>query len=235
MGLNIARGLVKDLSGINKFGFADSVNSSWTDISIGSVGYPTIADKVSVVSTSGDDAAGGAGAYEIEIQGLDAAGYHAVEIMAVTGTAPILSTGDFQRVYRMKVCKAGTAGGSVGELIASIGGIEVSRIDPEFDNQTLQAAFTVPVDKTGYITSLTISAAKDNSPVMAAIYVREPGIDTVFNVKQLVNIFRNTTTIEFRVPIKVSSMSDIVVRAKADTSNVEVSASWNMILEQNRT
>jgi hypothetical protein len=235
MGLNIARGLVKDLSGLNKFGFSDSINSSWDNVSIGGLYYPDVASLVSVVSASDEDKPSGTGAWTMKIEGLAVDGTEQEETITLDGTSPVVSTNEYLRVFRMFIETADTTDGAADVIVASIAGNEISRIDPEYDNQTLQAAYTVPEGKTAYITSMTISAAKDNAAVMAGLFVKDSGPNAVFSVKQIVNIFRNTTTIEFRTPIKITSLSDIVIKAKSDASNVEVSGTFNMVLENNRT
>ena len=235
MGLNIARGLVKDLSGINKFGFSNTINSTWDYVSVGSIHFPDTALPVSVVSDSDSDKPTGLGAWTVEVQGLDAAGLHQVENVTLDGLTPVSTVNPFLRVYRMSVDTASSDSGGIGMITASIDGNEVSRIDPAYDNQTLQAVFTVPSDKTGYITSMTISAAKDNAAIMAGLFIRSPGVNKVFKVKQLVDIYRDTTTIEFRTPIKVESLSDIAIKSRSDNSNVEVCGTFNMVMETNRT
>lgn len=236
LGINIAKDLVRGTDSINKFGYNPTANVVWETIWTPGIPmvYPNNSTNVSITSTSADDTPLGTGAQTVLLEGLDA-DYNAItETVTLNGLGPVMSTNNFIRLSRMLVASAGSAMGSVGIIKAYIDGVQVSEISNAYDNQSLQATYTIPKGKTGYITGMMCNAGKANKSCMVGLFVREStfGDSGVFHVKQLMELFRNTVNINFDVPIKVPEKSDIELRAKGE-GPMGVGGTFSIILEDN--
>ena len=223
-------------SHVNKFGFNDNVPTDFEVIAIGSANftYPTSADIVSVVSDDTDDADGGSGARTVSLEGLDNDYNSISETVTLDGTNSVSTNGSFLRVFRMRIETAGSSGGSEGTVIATIDGNEIARIDPDFDNQTLQAIYTVPAGKKAYLLRMQVTSTKDNKAAMVGLFTRSSAADSVFTVKQLVEIYRNTVVVDFPVPLEIDEKSDIELRGKnLNSGNVSIGGTFDLILVDN--
>jgi len=229
-GLAIATGEIENAISINKFGYNDTVGTSFETVQVGSANfvYPTTAATVSIVSDETTDDDGDTGANTVLLQGLDGDYNVITETVTMDGTNSVTTNASFLRIFRMSVETAGSSEASDGTITASIGGNVQATIDPEYDNQTLQAAYTVPAGYKGYISRLHVTSTKDNKAVMVGIFVRKPG--SVFQVKYIVEMYRNEITARFDVPIVVDEKSDIEIRAKnLNSGTVSVGAAFDLI------
>lgn len=230
----IARGLLRGASHINKFGFNDEIPTTFEVIAVGSSNftYPTTAGVVTVTSDEGADDLASTGARTVNLQGLDG-DYNQISVTVdMDGTNNVVTTQTFLRLFRMSVETAGSTGGAEGTITASIGGNEMGRIDPEYDNQSLQANYTVPAGKVGLLTRMQATSTKDNKAAMVGLFVKEPG--SVFKVKQLIEIYRNNVVVDFPVPLVIPEKSDIELRGKnLNTGNVSVGGTFDLILLDN--
>jgi len=231
-GIGVAKNAFPNLSGIQKFGFNDTVGTSFETIQVGSANfvYPTTAATASVVSDETTDDDGDTGARTVLLQGLDNDYNIITETVTMDGTNPVTTDASFLRIFRMSVETAGSSEGCDGTITASIGGNVQATIDPEYDNQTLQAAYTVPAGKRGYLTRLHITSTKDNKAAMVGVFVRKPG--SVFQIKYVVEVYRNEVTANFDIPIVVDQKSDIEIRGKnLNTGNVSIGSAFDLLLE----
>jgi hypothetical protein len=232
--LDIAKGNIAGLSSVNKFGFNDQVPTSFEVIALGSANftYPTSAGTVTVVSDDADDTSAGTGARTIKIQGLDGNYDFQEETITMNGTTNVNSTNTFLRVNRMEVLTAGSSNGMEGTITATIGGNEQSRMEAEYDNQTLQANYTIPAGKTGYLTRIQATSTKDNKAAFVGLFTRE--LNSVFKIKQLFEIYRNSVVVDFTVPLVIPEKTDIELRGKNEGSgNVSIGGTFDIILEDN--
>lgn len=235
-GVHIARGGVASVSHINKFGFNDQVPTTFEVIAVGSANftYPTTAGVVTVVSTDANDDDGDTGARTVSLEGLDGDYNQITETVTLNGTTNVTSTKSFLRLFRMKVETAGSSDGGEGIITATIGGNELGRIDPEFDNQTLQAAYTIPAGKTGYLIRMQTTSTKDNKAAMVGFFTRSSNADSVFSVKQLIEVYRNSVVVDFPVPIEIPAKTDVELRGKnLDSGNVSIGGTFDLILVDN--
>ena len=232
--LDIAKGNIAGLSSVNKFGFNDQVPTSFEVIALGSANftYPTSAGTVTVVSDDADDTSAGTGARTIKIQGLDGNYDFQEETITMNGTTNVTSTNTFLRVNRMEVLTAGSSNGMEGTITATIGGNEQSRMEAEYDNQTLQANYTIPAGKTGYLTRIQATSTKDNKAAFVGLFTRE--LNSVFKIKQLFEIYRNNVVVDFTVPLVIPEKTDVELRGKNEgTGNVSIGGTFDLILEDN--
>ena len=234
--LNIARNLIRDTSHINKFGFNDNVGTDFEVIGVGSANfvYPTTAAVASVVSTDANDDDGDTGARTLSIQGLDGNYNDITETVTLNGTSAVTTTATFLRIFRARIETAGTSEGAEGTITVSVGGNEIARLDPVYDNQTLQAAYTVPAGKTAYLIRIQATSTKDNKAAMVGLFTRSSNADSVFTVKQLIEVYRNSVVVEFPVPLKITEKTDIELRGKnLNTGNVSIGGTFDLILMDN--
>jgi len=231
-GISVQRGLVQGFTAINKFGFNDQVPTDWEVIALGSANftYPTSAGVVTLVSDDANDTSDGTGGRTVKIQGLDANYNLLEETLTLNGTTNVTTTNSFLRIFRMSVETAGSSGGIEGDVTAIIGGNEQSRMEAEYDNQTLQANYTVPANKRAYLTRIQVTSTKDNKAAFVGLFTREIG--SVFKVKQLVEIYRNSVVIDFPAPILIPEKTDIELRGKNEsTGNISIGGTFDLFLE----
>ena len=231
--IQISAGNVHGTSHINKFGFNDTVGTDWEPIQVGSSSfvYPTSAGTATVVSDDTDDTSAGTGARTVEIQGLDSDYNQITETVTMNGTTNVVSTKSFLRVFRARVITAGSSGGADGTITVTVGGNVLATLDPTYDNQTLQAAYTVPAGKTAYLIRMQATSTKDNKAAMVGIFTKSDAADSVFTVKQLVEMYRNNVVVDFPVPLKIEEKTDIELRGKnLNTGNVSVGGTFDLIL-----
>ncbi len=233
----IAAGEVPGYSHINKFGYNDEIPTTFELITTPSTNivYPTTAAVVSVVSDdANDDFPSGTGARTVSIQGLDADYNLQSDTLELDGTNAVTTTNTYIRVFRAGVETAGSSGGAEGTISFSIGGNVQCTIDPEYDNQTLHAAYTIPAGKTGYLTRLQVTSTKDNKAGMVGFFQREFGTDKVFKVKQLIEVYRNSVVVDFPVPLKLTEKSDLELRGKnLNSGNISLGGTFDLILVDN--
>ena len=230
----IARGLIRGASHINKFGFNDQIPTTFEVIYVGSANftYPTTAGVVTLTSDEGADDIAGTGARTVKIQGLDN-NYNEISVTVdMDGTGNVVTTQTFLRLFRMGVETAGSSERAVGVITATIGGNEMARIDPEYDNQTLQANYTIPAGKIGLLKRIQATSTKDNKAAMVGLFTKEPG--GVFKVKQLIEVYRNSVVIDFPIPLVIPEKTDIELRGKnLNSGNVSIGGTFDLILLDN--
>ena len=252
-GIHIANGQMLNTQHINKFGYNAGVPSSWELIAVNSnnITYPTTADVVSLVSTHADDDGTDLqndGAFTVKIDGLDANYNEQSVTVTLTGQSAVTTAGlgsegadiTFLRVFRMSVESSYDSDGATGIITASIDGNVQASINPTYDNQTLQCNYTIPAGKTGYLIRMQATATKSNKTGMVGFFTRgfddiDGSATTCWKVKQLVETFRNSTTIDFPVPIVIPEKTDCELRAKniEDNSLISIGGTYDLLIVNN--
>jgi hypothetical protein len=232
-GLNIARGLVRDTSHINKFGYNENIGTDYETVwSLSSnLTYPSNANTVVLTSSDVNDAAGNTGARIVEVQGIDE------NYFANTVTVPLNGTGDasnsaikFWRVHRMIVKEAGSSEKNEGNITATIGTTTSSYIAAG-DSQTLQCSFTTAKNQTGYIIDMMVNSGKENKAGIFRLIQRHINNGNVQQTKQVLESYRNNIRVPFPVPLVVPPLHDIQIQGKnLNTGNFSAVANFNIIL-----
>lgn len=224
--LNIARGKIPNASHINKFGYNDSVGTSFEHITdLGTNVLPSTAGTVTLVSASTDDTSAGTGARTVEVQGLDENYLPLTETLTMNGTTNVVGSSSFLRVFRMRVLTAGTGEINAGNITASIGGSNVARILAD-KGQTLMAVYTVPAGKSGYLTKFQGSLSKNQEAVFK---IRAKEFGNGFNVKGQFGTFSNTITYDYPIPLQFKEKTDIQILGKAGATS-EMGAVFDIVL-----
>lgn len=249
----IAAGEVVGWSGLNKFGKSTDVDNSRTDLwdRANSTNAqpiwvaPTQARTHAIVSTSLTDSDSGGinpqstGARTIRMFGLNAAGIEISEDVILDGTTSVNTANAYQRVYRMYVLTAGSNGANAGTITATAtgDGTVTAQIQPS-NNQTLMAIYTVPIDRTLYLTGYYAalnSAGGASALADVNLVSRSTGADSVFRTRHVLGIISTGSSYwhhEFEVPLVMSGLADIKVQAIGGT-NLDVSGGFQGVLVYN--
>lgn len=243
-GIGVSDGTVPGVSHIEKFGMNTDVDNAKETIWDGGgiYTYIEIAETLTVTSTSGNDTVAGSGARTVEIQGMNQAGEVIIETIDVGAT----TTGEFKRVFRVKILTAGSSGVNEGTIsitsddtstVLAIIGVDGIGINAAGRGQTFMAQYTIPAGKTGYITQWTVGAGKQNTDAIAMLMTRDPDAlgNGSWNARDIITVSATTYAKNYNIPIKVDEGNDIEVRAYSSVNNSLVSSTFCVILIDNPT
>jgi hypothetical protein len=231
--LQVSRGQIQGHERFCPFGFNTDVTTSETIWSVGGLySFPAAASVLTVVSSDADDASGDTGARTVVIEGLDA-NYAEISVtVTMNGTTPVSTTGySFLRVNRAYVATAGSSSANEGTItIANSTPTTLASIAAGAGIAE-QCVYTVPADKTAYITRYMLSSYNSTSGAGTAgqIYVRPFG--GAFQLATTVRIpGTGAFTCEADYPFPVTEKSDIDFRALALSGASNVSAQLQMVV-----
>lgn len=234
-GIQVSNGDVDGVGYIEKFGrSSDIANNTTTTLWDNNTlyDYLTVASTVTVTSNNGDDTPGGAGAHNVEVQGLDADYNVVVENIDLGAT----STNEFLRVFRVRVKNSGSHGTNWGDITVAGGGKTLALIDGGPNNgpgagQTFMCVYTVPAGKTAYLTQWAVSSGKQNADTLAK-FMSRPFDNGSWNTKDIVEIQANNYIKDYKVPLKFNEKTDIEVRAFSG-AGATAASTFNLILIDN--
>ena len=252
-GLLIALGAYAGISGVNKFGTNHDVGTDYEHVwEPGGLWTPMpAATLVECASTAANDNATGSGAQSMVIQGLGPTGLAQQDLVALNGTTPVVSNLVFSFINRAFIYTVGSGGVNEGELYIADdstdwGGTTLgvpdtaAAIQVEIhaeDGQTQQCIYTVPFDKTAYVTGGYISA--DGSKVCTYQFFMVTR-DTVADATGVTRVaFEATVTggsfiKPFHPYVEVPGGSTALVQAKVDVGSAAVSAGIDLILIEDK-
>ena len=224
----IASGLVDGYSAVHKFGLIDGTNGTgWSTIWAQGenngdqlVPWKDVADAGVVTITS----ANAGDTTDVTLEGLDTSYNFQTETLTLAGTADVVGTKTWHRINRMFMVEET----NVGNVTATVDGDVVSSIKEE-RGQTLQAFYTIPAGKTGYLTHMQVSSSK-NQAVEASLFVRPFG--GAFRVSGGTLLYQMEHTIHYSSPVVITEKSDIDFRV-IGAANGSTSASFDLILVDN--
>lgn len=219
-GVAVAKGVVENLSGIQKFGYnsdvAATVETVWSGG--GTYSYISTAGTATVTTSNTDDNNG-----TVEIQGLDANYNLQTVIATIAGSA---TTETFIRVFRVRMVTPGAGQTTnVGNITVTVDSTTAAYI-PAGEGQTLQAIYTVPAGKRAYLLSLVGGTEKDKEVTMKLVARPNGGS---FNVKAY-ETFRSRLNRTYNINEYFDEKTDIEIRAKADAST-GISGGFELLLE----
>jgi hypothetical protein len=240
--LAISQGLVEGVSGINKFGRNTDVDTDLEGVwdGGGTTNYTptgtwsTTADIDYAVSSSASDTG------TIEVQGLASDWSAITQTKTLTGTTAVALDTALIRVFRIKNTSAAAAVGNIQVGVGSTtsafsAGNLRAQVTIGFD-QTLMALYTIPLGKVGYLTSWSASLNK-GSPASG-------GVTTVLWARSFGGVFRVQDTRSLMVTgtsapeprrynpyPSYAAKTDLLVTAQGSTTNFDVSAGFDLILE----
>ena len=214
---DIAIGTYANIDHINKFGYTDSIGTSFETVWDGA-GIYSYADNATTAAVAGTGADVGA---TINIQGLDA-NYNLIDEDVVVGAT---STKLFKRVFRARLT-VHTDGINANDIDITVDGAVRAKILAG-KGQTLMAIYTIPAGYTGYMRRFQGSLEKGKEAVFA-IMTRTNG-DNVYNTKGQFGSFGVPVTYDYEIPISFTEKTDIEVRAKAGATT-GVGAIFDIVL-----
>jgi len=239
--LEIAKGNVLGHSLKSKFGRNPAVGTTGFDTIWNGGGKYTgfdavVAETVTIVSASADDASAGTGLRTLRLYGLDTNGVEQTEDIILNGITVVTSTLLYLRLDTAKGLTAGTLGYNVGDIsiAQSTTTAVIFAVVPATYNSTMIAAYTIPSNKTGYLIVQRAAIANKNAATVAIrMQIRQPS--SVFNVagEAAMNSV-GTGYVEqiFPVPQTLPAMTDLFIEAEA-SATVAVSAFFDIILVDN--
>ena len=228
--LSIARGIVRGVESVHKFGAVPSMSNttSGTVWDVDDTLYPwstfDTPSLVTVDSSSASDVG-----LVVVVQGLDADYNRATDVITMSSQTGNSSTVVFSRVFRAFVQDAST---NVGNVDIKIGATTVARITASF-GQTLMAIYTIPVGYTGYLSQGT-SSCGPNDHATGDMFVRYGG-QTTFRVGHAFEVSGGYQyTYQFSVPVEIPEKSDIDVRmTMVSGNNSRITSAFDLILVKN--
>ena len=175
---NIALGGYSNIVPWSKTGYNGDVDNADEDLwPYGGVyTFPASATKMDLVSSDGGDDGNpvGLGARTVNLYGVGSDYSELSETITLNGTTPVQTANTYLRINTMRVATAGAGGVPIGNLTLSETGGTTYRygyIRAGFTRQR-QMIYTVPLGKTLYITSITISGANASASHWARFTLR---------------------------------------------------------------
>lgn len=242
--LDVSRGLIAGVTGDRKFGANSSVGSSWESVTnLGSaLAWPTAAETLDIVSSSGNDTSAGSGARTFTVVGLDANWETQTETVALNGTSAVTTSGSFVRVLRGFVATAGTYGGSNAGAISvdqTTSGDSLLLVSAGA-GQSSKLAYTVPAGHTAYIdrTAYFVDASK-SVDIRARIRLNADDSSAPVSPWRVVQDIRGISApVEVQTKFSMAAFpakTDIVIEAQSTGGggSVDVSGAVDILLVQN--
>jgi len=219
----IARGLIRGASHINKFGYNSSVGATFETVWDGSNLYTYIGTAGTALVTSSNTSDDNNGT--VEIQGLDA-NYNVQTVTATIGGSATTET--FIRVFRVKMLTANTGTSNVGTITVTVDSTAAAIISPT-KGQTLMAVYTIPAGKKGYLLKLqgNLEKAKESEFQLMA---RPFG--GAFNIKGKFGSSGDVINYDYPVPLEFDEKTDIEVQVRAGATTA-AGALFDIILLDN--
>ncbi len=244
-GLECAAGRIPGKSAVFKYGSNFNIGLQTTPEHIWSGGglytfFPEAAQTMTLQSTSANDTALGTGARTVIIFGLDVDWKDSFELVTLNGLTPVPLSRAYVRVYRMRVLEVGAVGWNEGDLTvestvdAAVGAhISIGK------NNTLQAIYTIPGDKTGYLNQGFVGMSRTGTGRTADVTYRTrqsgvPGKTYGFAVQfdLAVSTQTNINIYPFHSFQKLKPKMDLVVICESVSSNdTGIFAGFELILE----
>jgi len=238
--LNVSRGLVQGISGLNKFGrnidVAGATHEVVWDGHAVALSFPTVAAQVTVTS-SGDDDAAGTAAQSITIQGVDANWDLRTETIDLDATSDATSVLSYLRVFRAFVASHGGTEWNDNDIDILSGASLLARISATI-GQTLMAVYSVPDGKSLHIEDYYFSLLRATGASAVAAEVDLHTRDSVTGVTLTKHTLGGLNTggtpypHVFRPPFKVPEKTDVWIDASSSAA-ADISAGFNGYLADN--
>lgn len=252
-GLQVARGLVTGVSGLNKFGRAPAgVQTTPSDIWTRANSTPTqqiwlapTAARIHAIvstSTSDDGSPAGVGARTIRIYGLKTwADAETNEDITLNGTTPVNTANSYVIIHRMKVLTCGATNINVGTITATAATDNTVTAEIAIgQGQTQMAIYGVPSTKSFYMTRLYGHMNDSSSTVRIDMQLRSnenPDVQTTQFINKFdIQLMGSGSTNEddiYDPPNKFAGPCILKVQATATAADVDLSAGFDGYLVTN--
>ena len=250
--LDVSAGIVSNKTAIIIDGFNPSISTMAEDVWVigGNYNFLTGATILDIISLNTEDDASGLGAQNVFIDGLDSTFVGITEIISLVGTTSTQTSNMFSRINFMNVVDSGTYHGanfdditaqtSDGKILGRIDGVYTESRKGTVDygsGRTSLGVFTVPKDKTAFITSINV-CNDSNRKGNYALYKYENTDNSIPPTKSREIIWRcsgvsNGLSEQFQQFIRVPEKSDIWMRCRTNGGNSTFSMSLTVVLVNN--
>ncbi len=234
---DVARGIITSKTAIHIIGANEATSTSFEDMWEGSTSdlyvFPAAGGiQMEVVSTSDLDSDSGGtnpqstGVRIVMLHYLNANYEEKIEFITMDGTNPVNTvTTDILRVQNLHSHTAGSGGVAVGTITLenTDSSVEYTRIRVGI-NTSLTGVWTVPADKTLYITEWETGAIATNANRTAEFFLRATSnfhgslLPGVFNVKDIIHLTAGSIETTFDLPIKIPAKADVKVTVKSSAA-----------------
>ena len=242
--IEVAKGNVPGHSLVHKFGRNDVVaNGVWELVSqlSAATSFRSSASTVRIkAGGNAADTAAGAGAREVTVIGIDSNLAEVTETIATAGAlASSATAASFWRVYRAYVSVVGAYGvaNTATIIIEDSGGAADMILITATEGQSQYGAYTVPIGKTGYLTSLHLDVDAGKAADFR-LFIRENFNDIsapMSSIRLMLYWDGVLGTVDFKPdgPIELSALTDIWIEAEGSGAATEVSADFEILLVNN--
>lgn len=249
--IDVAKGNIAGHSIVHKFGRIAALTTTITPIcGAGVFPTPTPSNAVTLeaVSSSASDTAAGVGAREITIEYLDNTGAQQSGSMTMAGTSASTTVAGVWRIQRAYVSSAGvyasqTSASHVGTITIRVAGggatwASLPLVDTAFGiGQSLIGSYTVPLGKTAYMLSQTVSVDSTKAATMV-FFKREGALDETVPYSSLraQNIYTGLSGVS-HLPHQTHEvypeLTDMGFMGYMSTGTGDVSAEFEILLVDN--
>lgn len=234
----ISKGNIPGHGRIHIFGQNPGIGTAWTDVWDNNTAYAFLmaASTLNVSSTDvNDDAAPpSTGAWNITILGLGANYGLLNETVQLNGRTAVATTNSYIRIYRLIVNESGTTGTNEGKIFVGTGAVDGSGYVanplaeiPIGMGQTLMAIYTVPANKTAFMT-IFYTVSDETKAVQFALFQRPYGDS--WNVKERIHLYQMVWSHEYIPPRPITERTDIAVCARVGSGTAAASAGFCLFL-----
>mgnify|MGYP003118914598 FL=1 len=224
-GLGVQEGLVKNFTGIHKFGLNTAVGTTaFETIWDGNNTYTYPSSAGTATATSSDTSSDNTGT--VEITGLDSNYDVATETLTIGGSAGSTS---FIRVYRAIMKTANTGNTNVGVISITVSSTTVAQIRAGY-GQTLMCVYTVPRKHTAYLMQLDVGSSKDQENEIRFI-TKEINNGNVWATKAFITTRGGFVEKNYAVPIVITEKTDIELIAKSSSTSA-IAGGFELFIEQ---
>lgn len=209
----------------------------------------TVATRHRTAFTSGDSyrvvTPASTGATVLHIYGLDSSMLEQEEFIVLNGTSNVATVNTYYRIYRMHTDGAASRDDTnIGNLTATAqtDGTVTAQVNAG-NGQTLMAIYTIPSNKTAFITQLKGSINRNGAATgaMADLVLYEIPFASVDGAgRRLEEYFSlaiegtSFATIKFKPYKKIDSNTDLIVQCEGVTdNNTDISAGFDLYLVDN--
>ena len=237
---DIARGQVRGARIVHKYGRNPnmSLGVKETITEAGVINWLTAPAPLRIkAGGNAADAAAGARARQVTIEGLNSSGIRASVSLATNGTSvSTASETSFWRVYRSYVSSVGTYGlnNTAAITIETTGGTAMISI-AALEGQTQFAAYSVGANEDAYLNSMSIRV-DSNKEVDVIMYIRNSLNDATsapfepVKLKLYLDAISGTYSEQFGTPYLIPAWSDIWFSGIAAANTTECSVDFDMVI-----
>jgi len=223
---------------VHKFGHNLDVNGSYETLwsAGGTYSYLGSATVLKISSADANDDDGDTGARTVLVQGLDTNYNEIEETVTLNGQTAVNTSNEYLRVYRMTVQTAGSSNHNEGIVYAGTGTVtsgvpaNIYAEIPAQYNQTMMAVYTIPADKTGYITTFY---ASPDSQASFQTQLTCGNSDGIMRVRNQLHAFQTQAMFNYRPYLKIEEKTDVELRCAVGTANTEFGGGFSIILVDN--